>query len=193
MTTPYRIVPEQNASWQRPVVAYQSTPPVSPNKGDRYIVKTPATPLSAWVGMDEKVVTYDGANWLPDTPATGWELFNNTDSKKYQFIGGVWVVDATDISGKADKVGSATNGDVAGLDASGNLTDTGILASDITAGLGAIPNKADKIVPGAVGNLAGLDAGGDLTDSGIAGAGVTAAVSATPTYDSDYKAIIINL
>ena len=36
-----------------------------------------------------------------------------------------------DISGKADKVTSATAGHVAGLDANGNLTDSGIAAADI--------------------------------------------------------------
>lgn len=35
-----------------------------------------------------------------------------------------------DVSGKADKVGGATNGDFAGLDANGNLTDSGKKASD---------------------------------------------------------------
>ena len=36
-----------------------------------------------------------------------------------------------DISGKADKVASATAGNVAGLDANGNLTDSGLAASEI--------------------------------------------------------------
>ena len=40
-----------------------------------------------------------------------------------------------DISGKADKVASATNGNFAGLDSNGNLTDSGYKASDFqTAG-----------------------------------------------------------
>ena len=38
-----------------------------------------------------------------------------------------------DISGKADKVSSATNGNFAGLDANGNLTDSGSKASDFQA------------------------------------------------------------
>ena len=35
-----------------------------------------------------------------------------------------------DITGKADKVTSATNGNFAGLDANGNLTDSGSKAAD---------------------------------------------------------------
>ena len=37
---------------------------------------------------------------------------------------------ASDVSGKADKVSSATNGDLAALDASGNLTDSGSKVAD---------------------------------------------------------------
>lgn len=36
-----------------------------------------------------------------------------------------------DLSGKADKVGSATNGNLAGLDANGNLTDSGVVAANV--------------------------------------------------------------
>lgn len=49
-----------------------------------------------------------------------------------------------DISGKADKVASATNGNFAGLDSNGNLTDSGSKASDFaTAAQGA---KADTAI-----------------------------------------------
>ena len=48
------------------------------------------------------------------------------------------------ISGKADKVGSATNGNFAGLDSNGNLTDSGAKASDFaTAAQGG---KADTAI-----------------------------------------------
>lgn len=49
-----------------------------------------------------------------------------------------------DISGKADKVASATNGNFAGLDSNGNLTDSGAKASDFaTAAQGG---KADTAI-----------------------------------------------
>ena len=49
-----------------------------------------------------------------------------------------------DISGKADKVASATNGNFAGLDSNGNLTDSGSKASDFaTAAQGG---KADTAI-----------------------------------------------
>ena len=49
-----------------------------------------------------------------------------------------------DISGKADKVTSATNGNFAGLDANGNLTDSGSKASDFLTSHQDISGKADK-------------------------------------------------
>ncbi len=49
-----------------------------------------------------------------------------------------------DISGKADKVSGATNGNLAGLDANGNLTDSGSKAADFaTAAQGT---KADSAI-----------------------------------------------
>ena len=92
----------------------------------------------------------------------------------------------TELGKKVDKVNSATNGNLAGLNASGNLTDSGILASNVvvksnTVGLikndgsidetsyattSALNNKADKVANATSGNFAGLDANGNLTDSG---------------------------
>lgn len=58
-----------------------------------------------------------------------------------------------DISGKADKVTSATNGNFAGLDASGNLTDSGSKASDFaTAAQGGKADTAIQEVTSAAGN-----------------------------------------
>ena len=59
--------------------------------------------------------------------------------------------DIPDITGKADKVSGATNGDLAGLDSNGNLTDSGSKASDfatassVTAIEGKIPSTASSI------------------------------------------------
>lgn len=73
-----------------------------------------------------------------------------------------------DISGKADKVGSATNGNFAGLDANGNLTDSGSKAADFaTAAQGA---KADTAV-----QPADIDEISDATVTAIWNAALTAA------------------
>lgn len=77
-----------------------------------------------------------------------------------------------DISGKADKVSSATSGNFAGLDANGNLTDSGSKAADFAAAGHTHADKADKVASATAGDLAGLDANGNLTDSGVAAGNV---------------------
>lgn len=59
---------------------------------------------------------------------------------------------------KADKVTGATNGHLAGLDASGNLTDSGIASSNVMQKVGGATN----------GNVATLNASGEVIDSGKA-------------------------
>ena len=67
---------------------------------------------------------------------------------------------------KAEKVSSPTVGNFAGLDANGNLTDSGKKAADFAAASHTHADKADKVSSPTVGNFAGLDANGNLTDSG---------------------------
>lgn len=69
-------------------------------------------------------------------------------------------------STKADKVAPATNGNFAGLDSNGNLTDSGHKHSDYLTSHQDISGKADKVTSATNGNFAGLDANGNLTDSG---------------------------
>lgn len=71
-----------------------------------------------------------------------------------------------DVTGKADKVSSATNGNFAGLDSNGNLMDSGKKASDFLTSHQDISGKADKVSSATNGNFAGLDSNGNLTDSG---------------------------
>ena len=62
-----------------------------------------------------------------------------------------------DLSGYATKVASATEGHLAGLDASGNLTDSGVASS-------AVVTKVSGAVES---HLAGLNTDGSIKDSGI--------------------------
>lgn len=67
---------------------------------------------------------------------------------------------------KAEKVASPTAGNFAGLDASGNPTDSGKKPSDFAAANHTHTGKADKVSSPTAGNFAGLDSSGNLTDSG---------------------------
>ena len=68
--------------------------------------------------------------------------------------------------GKAEKAASPTAGHFAGLDASGNPTDSGKKPGDFAAASHTHTGKADKVSSATEGDFAGLDANGNLTDSG---------------------------
>ena len=68
--------------------------------------------------------------------------------------------------GKAEKAASPTAGNFAGLDASGNPTDSGKKPGDFAAASHTHTDKADKAKNVTAGHFAGLDSSGNLTDSG---------------------------
>ena len=68
--------------------------------------------------------------------------------------------------GKAEKAASPTAGNFAGLDSSGNLTDSGKKPGDFAAASHTHTGKADKVKSATEGHFAGLDSSGNLTDSG---------------------------
>ena len=68
--------------------------------------------------------------------------------------------------GKAEKAASPTAGNFAGLDSSGNPTDSGKKPGDFAAASHTHTGKADKVSSPTAGNFAGLDSSGNPTDSG---------------------------
>ena len=68
--------------------------------------------------------------------------------------------------GKAEKAASPTAGNFAGLDSSGNPTDSGKKPGDFAAASHTHTGKADKVKSATAGNFAGLDSSGNLTDCG---------------------------
>ena len=68
--------------------------------------------------------------------------------------------------GKAEKPASPTEGHFAGLDSSGNLTDSGKKPGDFADASHTHTGKADKVSSATAGHFAGLDSSGNLTDSG---------------------------
>ena len=68
--------------------------------------------------------------------------------------------------GKAEKPASPTAGHFAGLDSSGNLTDSGKKPGDFAAASHTHADKADKVKNATAGHFAGLESSGNLTDSG---------------------------
>jgi hypothetical protein len=68
--------------------------------------------------------------------------------------------------GKAEKAAAPTAGNFAGLDSSGNLTDSGKKPGDFAAASHTHTDKTDKVKSATAGHFAGLDSSGNLTDSG---------------------------
>ncbi len=110
--------------------------------------KANADAIAAHTGnSDIHVTTSDKAAWNAkyDKPGTGIPSTDmSADVQASLALADSAIQEHQDISGKADKVASATNGNFAGLDANGNLTDSGSKAADFaTAAQGG---KADTAI-----------------------------------------------
>ena len=112
--------------------------------------KQVADNLAAHTGnSDIHVTTSDKSAWnakydKPDTGIPSTDM--SAEVQASLALADTAIQEHQDITGKADKVASATNGNFAGLDANGNLTDSGSKASDFaTAAQGG---KADSAIQG---------------------------------------------
>lgn len=92
--------------------------------------------------------TAEGVKFYPITIANAVAYIkqDNTQVKLNEFL------DSIDYSGKADKVSGATNGNFAGLDANGNLTDSGFKAADFQAAGDYKTTQTAVVSPTADGN-----------------------------------------
>ena len=74
MSTPYKVPVRDYFEWQTKVLDKDlGTPPVSPTKGDRYILPSGST--GAWSGHDTEIAEYNGSSWdfiVPFTFFTAW-------------------------------------------------------------------------------------------------------------------------
>ena len=175
----YDTMPTASATYENQIVQYTGT--TDSNYTNGYFYKcVEDSGVYSWVlvadfALASNVYTKTQVGALTDLPDTSKNIVQNID------------VINTAVGDKADKVSSATNGDIATLDSNGNLTDGGILATNIitksnTSGLvkndgtidestyltsADIADKADVVDGATVDDFATLDASGNLTDSGI--------------------------
>ena len=66
-----------------------STPPVSPNTGDAYIIG--ASPTGAWTGFANYVAGYYGG-WSIKPPVVGWVVWTRNDNRLMYYTGSSWVL-----------------------------------------------------------------------------------------------------
>lgn len=84
----YRVPVLESYEFQPPVINQLADPPVSPVKGDRYLVI--ATASGDWTGQEKKIAWYDGSAWKFDSPLEGMLTFDKTVNKFYFYNGTVW-------------------------------------------------------------------------------------------------------
>ena len=103
-----------------------------------------------WMQIVSSQTTFAGLSDVQLTNlANGQVSIYNSTSQKWEN----GAIPTPDISGKADKVTSATNGHLAGLDSNGNLTDSSIAATDVRTGTVGVANGgtgATTLTSGAV-------------------------------------------
>lgn len=81
----------QGLDWQNSVVDTSTAPPVSPNDGDRYLVKATAT--GDFAGQENKIAVYDLAttSWSFITPNEGFAIWDETANIQKVYNGAAWV------------------------------------------------------------------------------------------------------
>ncbi len=84
----FRIPHFGSYSFQQAVKGIQNAPPVSPAKGDRYIVGN--APAGAWIGYGWNIATYTGSGWIFDQPAEGWLAYSEASSNLKLYSAAAW-------------------------------------------------------------------------------------------------------
>lgn len=132
-----------------------------------------ATIVAGSIGATELDSTVNASLAKADTALQASDVASTYDASGTAPVNGVAVaaaiaaIPSVDISGKADKVANATEGNLAALDANGNLTDSGSKASDFAEA----DHTHDSLVNG--------DASLNLSQAGVATVTVAGAVPAT--------------
>jgi hypothetical protein len=89
--TEFHIPCLSNYEWQKSVISKSiSTPPISPNKGDRYIVGT--SPVGYWTGQEGNISFFDGLIWRFIDKFGGMVVFVENEQQFYFYAGSSWKI-----------------------------------------------------------------------------------------------------
>lgn len=95
----YKVPVLDSYEWQRPVITNTlSTPPISPKKGDRYIIA--ANPSSLWHNKPKRIAEYNGKDWDFTEPREGMVILIESENTLYHYIKNKWRDLPLFISGK---------------------------------------------------------------------------------------------
>ena len=84
-----RVADKDKFEWQSKVLSrVLATPPLSPTKGDRYIV--PSGSSGAWTGQTNRIAEYNGLSWDFYIPSTFFTLWVENEVVQYYWNGTIW-------------------------------------------------------------------------------------------------------
>jgi hypothetical protein len=197
--TNYRVPVLESFEWQQAVIGIVNDPPISPTRGDRYIVDS--TPTGDWVGHEDEIVycsNETGPVWLFDTPSDGWICWVSNENSFYVFYSAAWnkYLGAVGPTGYTGYTGADST-------VTGPTGYTGYTGADstVTGPTGYTGyTGADSTVTGPTGYTGYTGAASTVTGptgyTGYTGAdstvtGPTGPTGPGATYDSSYKCLII--
>jgi len=86
----------------------RTSPPATPNEGDRYIVAVSAT--GDWAGQDATLAVYANGGWMFHMPNVGWKTYVEAEGVEVIFDGTGWAIqglpqfDTLGLNAQADSV-----------------------------------------------------------------------------------------
>jgi len=187
----YRVPVLDEFSWQSPVLDKDLTaPPGGESKGDRYIVASVAS--GDWEGLEDHILTYDGAAWLDATPTEGWYVYIDDENAFYKYTGAAWEIedisalesDITSIDTRVSNVESS----VGSIDTHVDSCDSSIVsintrASNIESSVGSIDIRVDSCDS----SIVSIDTRASNIESSVGS--INTAKQDKGTYVSEYGAI----
>lgn len=101
----------------------QTSPPATPNLGDRHIVASGAT--SSWSGKDGQIAFFDDGGWIFFSPQVGWQTYVVADGGTFVWDGSAWsaVVGGPSVPESVDTLG---------VNATANVTNRLTVSSEAT-------------------------------------------------------------
>lgn len=91
--TDFRVPELSTYEWQQSVLSVLADPPVSPSKGDRYIIAA-AGASGDWTGRENEIAWCSNATgpvWTIDTPSEGFIAWNEATGGYLSYNGSLWV------------------------------------------------------------------------------------------------------
>lgn len=146
--------------WQGTVLDQDLTsPPGSPNDGDRYIVGVGAT--GDWSGRDREIAQWDSSrsSWLFTVPSGGYFAYVADEQLLYCFEGGLWTNNVT----------TGPTGATGPVGATGSEGATGAIGPTGATGFGATGATGDQGDTGATGSTGPVGATGPQGATGSSG------------------------